>query len=207
VTTRLAEDPSVYVRSVAAGSLGCLGRRAVATGEGVELIPACLDALVQSLAREENRLAMDRAQQRSIKFTRPTDDSDVCEGGGIDFGLDRFKPVRSAVRENALWSIVILCSHGADLLGTALGPAVDALRQIIADEENVFCVGFAMDALSRLVHLPVDDTSEPIVPEPIMTDLRDQLLTILGDAPVRGWEALVRAGVSPDAIDAFALPA
>jgi len=207
VTTRLAGDPSVYVRSVAAGSLGCLGRRAVATGEGVELIPACLDALVQSLAREENRLAMDRAQQRSIKFTRPTDDSDVCEGGGIDFGLDRFKPVRSAVRENALWSIVILCSHGADLLGTALGPAVDALRQIIADEENVFCVGFAMDALSRLVHLPVDDTSEPIVPEPIMTDLRDQLLTILGDAPVRGWEALVRAGVSPDAIDAFALPA
>ena len=32
VVTRLVDDPSVYVRSVAAGSLGCLGRRAVAAG-------------------------------------------------------------------------------------------------------------------------------------------------------------------------------
>ena len=34
VVTRLEDDPSVYVRSVAAGSLGCLGRRAVAAGVG-----------------------------------------------------------------------------------------------------------------------------------------------------------------------------
>jgi len=91
VMRRLESDPSVYVRSVAAGALGCLGRRAVATSVGSRLIPACLQALVASLGREENRLSMDRAQQRSIKFVRPTDDCDVCEGGGVDFGLDRFQ--------------------------------------------------------------------------------------------------------------------
>ena len=126
VTARLHEDPSVYVRSVAAGALGCLGRRAAATGTGRPLIPAGLHALVRSLDREENRLAMDRAQNRSIKMVRPTDDSDVCEGGGVDFGLERFAPVRSAVRENALWSMVILCSHGAAAAGDALEPAIRA---------------------------------------------------------------------------------
>ncbi|MEL0328107.1 MAG: phytanoyl-CoA dioxygenase family protein, partial [Deltaproteobacteria bacterium] len=32
----LLEDPSKYVRSVAAGSLGCLGRRTIASGQGLE---------------------------------------------------------------------------------------------------------------------------------------------------------------------------
>ena len=132
----LREDPSVYVRAVAAGSLGCLGRRAVATGVGQALIPACLEALVQSLGREENRLAMDRAQGRSIKFVRPTDECDVCEGGGVDFGLERFKPVRSAVRENALWSIVILCSHGTAITGPALEPTTRALQEVIRSDEK-----------------------------------------------------------------------
>ena len=129
VATRLREDPSVYVRAVAAGTLGCLGRRAVATGVGQALIPACLEALVQSLGREENRLAMDRAQGRSIKFVRPTDECDVCEGGGVDFGLEQFKPVRSAVRENALWSMVILCSHGTAIAGPALEPTASGLAR------------------------------------------------------------------------------
>lgn len=117
VRTRLDADPSVYIRSVAAGSLGCLGRRAIATGEGKDLVPACAHALLNSLAHEENRLGMSAAQGRSIKFVRPTDDCDVCEGDGVDFGLERFAPVRSAVRENALWSMVMLCSHGSAVLG------------------------------------------------------------------------------------------
>ncbi len=89
VVARLHQDSSVYVRSVAAGTLGCLGRRAIASGIGSELIPNCLEALVQSLAQEENRLAMSKAQNRSIKFARPTDECDVCEGDGVDFGLAR----------------------------------------------------------------------------------------------------------------------
>ena len=51
VATRLREDPSVYVRAVAAGALGCLGRRAVATGVGQALIPACLELLKESPMR------------------------------------------------------------------------------------------------------------------------------------------------------------
>ena len=146
----LREDSSVYVRSVAAGTLGCLGRRAISTGIGKDLIPACLDALVESLGREQNRLAMDLAQGRSIKFARPTDDCDVCEGNGVDFEHARVKKVRSAVRENVLWSIGILCSHGAQATGAAFDSTITALREVIRTDENAISVGFAMDVLNRL---------------------------------------------------------
>ncbi|MEZ4863620.1 MAG: phytanoyl-CoA dioxygenase family protein [Caldilineaceae bacterium] len=193
VVTRLHEDSSVYIRSVAAGTLGCLGRRAIATGVGIELVPACLAALVQSLGCEENRLAMSKAQGRSIKFVRPTDESDVCEGDGVDFGLERFAPVRSAVRENVLWSIVMLASHGAAVLGSALEPTIHTLKEIVRTDKNVICVGFAMDALARLANLPADDTEPP----PLITDLQANLRDILGEAPVQCWESLVREGVTP----------
>jgi hypothetical protein len=175
----------------------------VATGVGKALIPACLEALVQSLGCEENRLAMDRAQGRSIKFVRPTDECDVCEGGGVDFGLERFAPVRSAVRENALWSVVILCSHGAEVIGDALEPAVAALQEVIRTDENVICVGFAMDALSRLANLrPQGEGVAPLV-----SDLQADLLAILGESPLRCWEALVRGGLSASAVSEFDQPA
>lgn len=189
VTTRLREDSSVYVRAVAAGTLGCLGRRAVATRVGQALIPACLEALVQSLGREENRLAMDRAQGRSIKFVRPTDECDVCEGGGVDFGLEQFKPVRSAVRENALWSMVILCSHGAAITGPALEPTTRALQEIIRNDENAICVGFAMDALGRLAHLRPEGKTA--------SDLQAEVATLLEESPMCCWESLSRSGLKP----------
>lgn len=189
VVGRLTDDPSVYVRSVAAGTLGCLARRAVATGTGVDLIPAGLDALIACLAREENRVAMDIAQGRSIKFVRPTDDCDVCEGGGIDLGHDRFARVRSAVRENALWSIVIIATHADRLPEAEVGRAADALTELIRTGENVICVGLAMDALARFAQKSLATLDLP---------------SILGEAPVRPWEALVRAGLGRDALAEFA---
>lgn len=188
VVTRLQEDPSVYVRSVAAGALGCLGRRAAGTGVGKSLIPACLDALVQSLAGEENRLGMDRAQERSIKFVRPTDECDVCEGIGVDYGVDRFEPVRSAVRENALWSIVILCSHGSVITDRALEPTVRALTEVVRNDRNVFCVGFAMDALNRLANLR--PTGEEV--QPIIRRLQENVSAIFKESPIRSRESLAR---------------
>ena len=154
VVTCLEDDPSVYVRSVAAGSLGCLGRRAIATGVGKSLIPACLEALAASLEREENRLCMSLAQNRGVKFARPTDECDVCEGSLI-IQADRegFEPVRSAVRENALWSVVMLCSHGAAIMDDALEPTIRALKTVVQNDWNAICVGFASDALTRLANL------------------------------------------------------
>ncbi len=202
VATRLEQDTSVYVRAVAAGTLGCLGRRAVATGAGEELIPACLEALVQSLGREENRLAMDRAQGRTIKFVRPTDECDVCEGGGIDFGVERFAPVRSAVRENALWSMVILCSHGGAVAGAALESTIGALKGVIQNDQNVFCVGFAMDALNRLAHLrPQGEEAVPLV-----VDLQTEIYDILKGLPMRTWEALARGGLDSKVVADFEEP-
>lgn len=191
VTARLAEDPSAYVRAVAAGSLGCLGRRAIASGIGASLVPACLEALVQSLGREENRLCMSKAQDRSIKFVRPTDDCDICEGDGLDFGQERFEPVRSAVRENVLWAVVILCSHGGAAISSALESTIPALKEIITDDKNVINVGFAMDALNRLVGLRPEDGKAL----PLINDLQTHLPDILAESPVHSWEALVRGGL------------
>jgi ectoine hydroxylase-related dioxygenase (phytanoyl-CoA dioxygenase family) len=191
VSARLLHDPSVYVRSVAAGSLGCIGRRAVSTVPA--LIPVCVDLLLQSLAVEENRLGMDRAQKRSIKFVRPTDDSDVCEGIGINYGLARFQPVRSAVRENAMWSMVILCSHGAAILGDMLQPTVEALTDIVHTDDNIFCVGFALDALSRL---STGDTRE-------QGERRDHVLALMRELPLISWEPLSRTGFTSARARAF----
>jgi len=158
----------------------------------------CVGALLESLSHEENRPAMDIAQGRSIKFVRPTDDCDVCEGGGIDFSHERFKRVRSAVRENALWSLVILCSHGTAVLGETFEAIVTAMRKIIREEENVICVGLALDVLNRLANLPGNESS------PQLDDLRSNLMDILAEPPVRGWEALVRGGLSVEALSRFA---
>ncbi len=192
VATRLDADPSVYVRAVAAGTLGCLGRRAIATGIGDTLVPACLDALVQCLSCEENRLSMDIAQGRGIHFVRPNDESDVCEGGSKVTEFERFEQVRSAVRENALWSFVILCSHGCDVIGPALEQAVLALKEVIRDDKNVISVGFAMDALNRIANLrPKDGESLPLV-----NDLQADLPAVLGESPMHCWESLVRGGLN-----------
>jgi hypothetical protein len=195
VIARLENDPSVYVRSVAAGTLGCLGRRAISTGVGNELIPALLNALTESLSREGNRLCMSRAQKRSIKFVRPTDDCDVCEGNGIDFGLERFEPVRSAVRENALWSIVILCSHGAGILGSSFERTVTALNRVVREDKNVICVGFAMDALNRLASLRPEDKNQAQV-----SALRTSLPAIFEQTPVHSWEALACGGLDVETL-------
>ena len=178
----LLADPSIYVRAVAAGSLGCLARRAIGNDVGVELVPAVVDKLLQSLAQEPNRLSMDTTQARSIKFVRPTDECDVCEGIGIDFGLDRFQPVRSAVRENALWSLVIICSHRETLSTDGQLELTQRLIDIVNKDENVINVGYAMDALTRLS----------------AGRLSDEHLKMLKDQPLRCWEALIPAGLSAD---------
>jgi ectoine hydroxylase-related dioxygenase (phytanoyl-CoA dioxygenase family) len=194
VVTLLRADPSVYVRAVAAGTLGCLGRRAIATGVGSDLIPDCMRALVESLKREENRLGMDLAQGRSIKFVRPNDESDVCEGNGFDHGFERYEPVRSAVRENTLWSMVILCSHGSEVLGSELEETVDALKVVIREDKNMFSVGLAMDAMTRLASLSSGGTEEA----PLIGELEENLRAILNEAPEQGWESLSRAGLYPE---------
>ena len=201
VVTRLEDDPSVYVRSVAAGSMGCLWRHAIAAGVGTSLIPACLKALAASLEREENRLCVNRAQNRGIKFARPTEECDVCEGGPIQDDVERYEPVRSAVRENVLWSVVMLCSHGAAIMGDALKPTIGALKAVVQDDRNAVCVGFASDALTRLAILGTQDEPTP----PLIRDLRANLLTILKASPVHSWDALVRAGISPSALSELGL--
>ena len=189
ISERLAEDPSVYVRSVAASALGCLGRRAIAADVGHKIVPLCLQSAMASLEREENRLAMNIAQKRHIKIVRPTDQCDVCEGIGINYGMARFKPVRSAVRENALWSTVILCSHGARMLGAALEPLIECLAGVVREDANLFSVGSALDALNRLARLRPDDCSALA---------RERFDALAADMPMHSWESLARGGLAFD---------
>ncbi len=93
------------------------------------------------------------------------------KGTASTLGWRAYEPVRSAVRENALWSIVILCSHGAELLGRALEPTIAALQAVVRADKNLISVGFAMDALARLANLrPADDK-----PLPLIADLQTKL--------------------------------
>ena len=68
------------------------------------------------------------------------------------------KPVRSGVRENALWSLVILCTHAATASAAAAEHVTECLVNVIETDENACAIGYAMDALHRLgIHLPSAD--------------------------------------------------
>ena len=93
-------------------------------------------------------------QGLDLKRCAPDDLCDICEGStwhvGAGYPLEpRLEPVRSAVRENVLWSCCQLCTHalntddGADNL-------VDALAKVCTTDTNVCSIGYAMDALHRL---------------------------------------------------------
>ena len=190
---RLLDDGSTYVRSVAADALGCLGRRVIGGGQHVEeAIGLCASYLVESLDQEVNRLSMDRAQKRSIKMVRPNDDCDVCEGIGFDYGQSRYEPVRSVVRENALWALVILCSHGAEKLGDELPSVITAMQKVIEEDKNVFSVGLAMDCLQRLVSLSPPSSHDAV------GELADSIDTIFTKTPIYSLEALVASGMAID---------
>ncbi|MGB0297717.1 MAG: hypothetical protein ACPGD6_12720, partial [bacterium] len=106
---------------------------------------------------------------------------------------ERFEPVRSSVRENILWSLVMLCSHGEEVIGDNLDFLIKELKKIIHEDRNVITVGFAMDALSRLAHLRVGEE----VPSISIIELRKDLETILNSSPIQCWESLVRSGLRP----------
>ena len=80
-----------------------------------------------------------------------------------------------------------------NIYGKALPSTIEALEGVVRSDQNVICVGFAMDALTRLAHIRAEDNSTAEA-------LRDRLHDVLGQSPVRAWEALVRGGL--DAGDA-----
>jgi hypothetical protein len=74
-----------------------------------------------------------------------------------------------------------------------LEPTIAALQAIIRSDQNVITVGFAMDALARLVNL----SAAADEPQPLIADLQTKLGDLLGESPIQCWESLVRAGVTP----------
>ena len=181
-------DSSVHVRSVAASALGCVGRRTIGRELTDIQIETFADVLLGALNIECNRLSMDKAQNRSIKMVRPTEECDICEGIGITYGFDRFLPVRSAVRENILWSLVILCSSGTTPLGNKVNSVVGALLDVATNDKNIFCVGFALDALTRLLTHPssIFDNRD---------DFQAEMSRVLSQLPLKPWESLMRGGM------------
>jgi hypothetical protein len=193
---RLKRDPSVYVRAVAAGALGCLYRRSIAARKLLQSVPRpdrcrssasagtaasaaalqeqIIDALLAALEVEQSRLDQGlRYPSRSsantsyraygLKMWRPCDENDVCEGGGIvptagelaavALPPDRFQRVRSTVRENVGWSLVMVTTHTLPTVPRRERLAqrlLDGLRTVIHSDPGIVSVGFAIDALHRL---------------------------------------------------------
>jgi len=179
----LHEDTSVYVRSVAACALGSLARRVVNSEKSKEMLCLIIDTLISCLQLEENRVSMDRAQERDIKFVRPTDECDVCEGIGINYGYERFSKVRSAVRENALWSLVVVCSQSIRINGGQFDSLSQLLEQVIAEDENIFSVGLAADALNRLFERHEGSRDKE----------KERVSNLLKDLPIKPWDSLCRS--------------
>ena len=168
------DEPSVYVRSVAAFALGCVYRRSIASDdssnamtekESLQLRGRIIAALLSGLSREENRLdqslradgTRQAANPFGAKMWRPTDINDVCEGGGAvppeeilaakGMQLDRFEPVCSAVRTAIGMSLVTICTHPVP--ETVVPELVAELSHVILTDKNVTTVGLLMDALHR----------------------------------------------------------
>ena len=77
-----------------------------------------------------------------------------------------------------------------------------ALKEVIREDKNVICVGFAMDALNRLANLrPEDEEALPLV-----IDLQKNLPKILEGSPLQSWEALVRGGLNVGTLSDYQLP-
>ena len=77
-------------------------------------------------------------------------------------------------------------------------PTIAALREVIGTDQNVICVGFAMDALNRLANLNPDGDATPSIKA-----LRDTLPATLKESPIRPWEALVRGGLNSGSVADF----
>ncbi|MDC0213208.1 HEAT repeat domain-containing protein [Gammaproteobacteria bacterium] len=178
----LETDSSVYVRSVAASAIGSVARRAAVATDDHPLLKQGIEALLSSLNVEKNRRSMDQVQERDIKFVRPTDECDVCEGIGIDYGHERFSRVRSVVRENGLWSLVIICGQNTLDLSAFFEKLYESLESVINDDRNIFSVGLAIDAINRLIrnHRPAGQR-EP-----------DQLKLLLQKLPMLPLDSLSR---------------
>jgi hypothetical protein len=135
-------------------------RAAKAVGTSASVIMDAVEALLESLAHEVNRdysqpgswngsnndlnnRAWDGSHQLTGDHPRIID---MCEG---------FGPLRSAVRENALWAMVMLSKHYAKLSTGLVTPeqlqhTAASLAYIIQTDANGYSAGHAMDALRRI---------------------------------------------------------
>jgi hypothetical protein len=155
----LLSDDSTWVRTAAAGALGCVGIKAAQQAAPAAVLGGCCAALVASLRLEVNR---DYSGPESWNGSENTLNNPVWDGRHQDASAvhphvidmcEGFGPLRSAPRENSLWALVMLCNH----LGTAVhelsGVAADTamcLAHIVQTDPNGYSAGHAMDALRRL---------------------------------------------------------
>ena len=76
---------------------------------------------------------------------------------------------------------------------------LQTLKNIIEHDKNIICVGFAMDALTRLANY--NKQQSDLLPP--IHDLRSELLKILGKSPIRCWESLGRSGLTEKHLSKF----
>ena len=116
----------------------------------------------------------------------------------------RFQPVRSAVKENALWSLVVVATHAALLPPGLAKRMLKRLREVAMSEDCIICVGFALDAANRLsVELTAACSADSASVKATVADLlaKSPLLNFdgLSRADPANWESYMKAAKEADA--------
>ena len=88
-----------------------------------------------------------------------------------------------------MWSLVILCTHAGYLSAETTDRAIDDLTAIVEEDQNIFCAGSALDALSRLGH------KHPNTSEDDARRARERTHDLLHSLPLRSWEPMLRSGI------------
>ena len=224
------EHNSVHLRSTAAMALGDILRRALARDKLVakltsyrSFVRTAVRALLSCVATEPNRVPNSMRQNRSVYQGYPDDISDLCEGGALvpppyyheSREAGPFAAVRSAVKENALWSLVQVCTNihldtadglaifgGVDeqrpLVSRLLPEMMTALSHVATTDSCIHCSGFALDALNRLAtsNPPSKDQSNAAVALSSLNDCQSELQRLLASEtlmPCVNWETISRS--------------
>ncbi len=89
-----------------------------------------------------------------------------------------------------IWALVIICSLGEALTEETMEVVIKKLKEVILEDTNVISVGFAMDALSRLLIL----TQNTNLKSNLIQKNRDECSSLILSSPIHFRESQIRSG-------------
>ena len=85
---------------------------------------------------------------------------------------------------------MIICSHGEALTEETIDVVIKKLKKVVLEDKNVINVGFAMDALSRILNLKQNTN----VKSSLIQKNKDEFPSLILSSPIHCRESLIRSG-------------